>query len=213
MGYVGSVENDLNLGSVPDVLGGGTQDFTWWRFLAWVLLPLPVVLVVLLSAPAPRLVRRGVLRFVETLLVARVRGPIEIIHFALLIAGLSVTFCIGPMLSSEAEVAKLENRRDPNILVMLLARQYRNERNFWLALFTLSSWAVLWVVYQVNRDKHVLRGKLLALQGKGAAAADEVAFLGNDSARRLERAGDNVAATRPAGTSRPTVDGIVKKDL
>lgn len=87
MGYVGSVENDLNLGSVPDVLGGGTQDFTWWRFLAWVLLPLPVVLVVLLSAPAPRLVRRGVLRFVETLLVARVRGPIEIIHFALLIAG------------------------------------------------------------------------------------------------------------------------------
>lgn len=66
---------------------------------------------------------------------------------------------------------------------------------------------------QVNRDKHVLRGKLLALQGKGAAAADEVAFLGNDSARRLERAGDNVAATRPAGTSRPTVDGIVKKDL
>lgn len=61
-----------------------------------------------------------------------------------------MTFCIGPMLSSEAEVAKLENRRDPNILVMLLARQYRNERNFWLALFTLSSWAVLWIVYQVR---------------------------------------------------------------
>ena len=44
----------------------------------------------------------------------------------------------------------MDMRRDPNILVMLLARQYRAERNFWLSVFTISSWSALWVIYQVG---------------------------------------------------------------
>lgn len=62
-----------------------------------------------------------------------------------------MAFCVGPMLASEADVASLDNRRDPNVMVMLLARQYRNERNFWLSLFTLAAWTVLWVVYTVRQ--------------------------------------------------------------
>lgn len=54
------------------------------------------------------------------------------------------------MLSSQAEVRAMDMRRDPNILVMLLARQYRAERNFWLSVFTISSWSALWVIYQVG---------------------------------------------------------------
>lgn len=79
-------DSDLSLGAAPDVLGG-SQGLTWWRVEAWVLLPIPVILVAIMSLPAPRPVRRAVLRCVETLLVAKVRGPIEVLHFALLVTG------------------------------------------------------------------------------------------------------------------------------
>lgn len=174
----------------------------------------------------------------------------------------------------------MDMRRDPNILVMLLARQYRAERNFWLSVFTISSWSALWVIYQVggcvflggveilgvwcaaakdsllpslclepikkllrrscwqlnarltqshalqhhhalssdpaqvNREKHVLRGKLLALQGKGGAAADEISFLGAKKEDEMRQAAKDVAAaTKPPGPVPAEVELVAKKDL
>lgn len=70
--------------------------------------------------------------------------------------------------------------RDANQLVMVLATRFLSERNFWVSLFTFSAWAVLYVVHQVNREKHMLRGELLALRGQTEAAVREVAFLGGN---------------------------------
>lgn len=64
---------------------------------------------------------------------------------------------------------------------------------------------------QVNRDKHVLRGKLLALQGQGKAAAEEVAFLGQATADGMEAAGRRAA--QGAGPSPGIVEMVAKKDL
>lgn len=64
---------------------------------------------------------------------------------------------------------------------------------------------------QVNRDKHVLRGKLLALQGQGKAAAEEVAFLGQATADGMEAAGRQAA--QATGPSPATVEMVTKKDL
>ena len=62
--------------------------------------------------------------FTENVLDIEVRGPLRLIHFALLLAGGSLVSTIPAMLQAESEVRRLEDRRDPNILVMLLSRQW-----------------------------------------------------------------------------------------
>lgn len=44
---------------------------TWWRLLAGVFLPLPLLLIAVLSLPAPRDVRRRVLWFTEQVRLSR----------------------------------------------------------------------------------------------------------------------------------------------
>jgi hypothetical protein len=76
----------------------------------------------------------------------------------------------------------------------------RHERNFWISLYALSAWLVLLVVHRVNREKHELRGRLLALQGRGDEAASEVGFMGRHAEAEMCRVG-KAAAAGPLGAS------------
>lgn len=53
---------------------------------------------------------------------------------------------------------------------------------------------------QVNREKHELRGRLLALQGRGDEAASEVGFIGRHAEAEMCRVG-KAAAAGPLGAS------------
>lgn len=53
---------------------------------------------------------------------------------------------------------------------------------------------------QANRDKHELRGRLLALQGRGDEAASEVGFMGRQAEAEMCRVG-KAAAEGPLGAS------------
>lgn len=74
---------------------------------------------------------------------------------------------------------------------------------------------------QVNREKHELRGQLLALQGRGDEAAREVGFMGRSAEAEMCRMG-KAAAEGPLGASVTALvppsggsgsQGHVKKDL
>lgn len=69
---------------------------------------------------------------------------------------------------------------------------------------------------QVNREKHELRGHLLALQGRGEEAASEVTFMGRAAEVEMSRVG-KAAAEGPLGASVaalvPAAGGAGKKEL
>lgn len=78
--------------SSPNSLGSGrdpfsSADWNWWDVMTFVLLPTPILMILLLSVPAPRVVRRIVLTVVERFLSAEVRQYVTISHFALLVSG------------------------------------------------------------------------------------------------------------------------------
>ena len=51
---------------------------------------------------------------------------------------------------------------------------------------------------QVNKEKHELRGKLLALQGRPAEAAQEIGFLGARREQEMREMGQAAAAAAAA---------------
>jgi hypothetical protein len=69
-------------------------ELTWWSFLAFGMLPLPVVLIIILSSPAPRDVRKGVLWFVEQVLSFEMRRPFLVMHVALILTGAHAAWCL-----------------------------------------------------------------------------------------------------------------------
>lgn len=79
-----------------------------------------------------------------------VRGPLHGLHFMLALTGGSLLAAAPVMLASEAEVDLLADKRDPNVVVMLLSEKFRAERNFWIALCTLGAWLTLCVVHKVR---------------------------------------------------------------
>lgn len=75
---------------------------------------------------------------------------------------------------------------------------------------------------QVNKEKHELRGQLLALQGRAREAAAEVAFLGRRKELEMSVLGasakggavaESVAALLPEGTPPEPEPAGVKKEL
>ncbi|KAL4853877.1 5'-adenylylsulfate reductase 3 [Chlorella vulgaris] len=192
-----------------------------WRVLATVFLPIPVILATILSTPAPRNVRDRVLWFVEKVLGFEVRRPFLVIHVALLVTGCSLLATLAPMAQAQRDLWALHDKRDPNIVVLLLSQKFRHERNFWISLYSLTAWVVLLVVHRVNREKHELRGQLLALQGRGDEAAREVGFMGRSAEAEMCRMG-KAAAEGPLGASVTALvppsggsgsQGHIKKDL
>lgn len=55
--------------------------------MAFGMLPLPIVLITILSSPAPREVRKGVLWFTEQVLSFELRRPFQVMHGAIIVTG------------------------------------------------------------------------------------------------------------------------------
>ena len=63
------------------------------------------------------------------------------------------------------------------------------------------------VCVQVNKEKHELRGKLLALQGRPAEAAQEIGFLGPKREQEMREMGQ-AAAAAAQGRAKGGGDGV-----
>ncbi len=60
---------------------------------------------------------------------------------------------------------------------------------------------------QVNKEKHELRGKLLALQGRPAEAAQEIGFLGARREQEMRDMGQAAAAAAAQGRAKGGIEG------
>lgn len=125
-----------------------------------------------------------------------VRRPFQLMHAAVLVTGLSVLSSLPLMLQAQQALTAAHDKTavDANYLVLLLGQKFRYERNFWLSLYTFSAWVVLHIVHKVNKEKHELRGRLFASQGRGAEAAQEVAFVGHQAEAEMCRMGKEALA-------------------
>ncbi|GAB4823660.1 hypothetical protein N2152v2_010706 [Parachlorella kessleri] len=101
----------------------------------------------------------------------------------------------------------LENQKDANVLALMLVKKFRAERNAWLSAFSFASWAMLLVTHRVNKEKHELRGKLLALQGRPAEAAQEIGFLGARREQEMRDMGQAAAAAAAQGRAKGGIEG------
>lgn len=122
----------------------GSQ-FTGWRFLVNFMLPTPLILTFLLVLPFPRNVRKGLLIFTNKVLSFSVVGGIKLVHFALILAGVPL-FDSGMRTYKHAQAVS-DSELTPNQKIGLLAKKWREERNFWIAAMAFTLWCLLTVLY------------------------------------------------------------------
>lgn len=107
------------------------------RAIANVMLPIPVLLTVLLVAPFPRNIRKGILVFTNSVLSFPVLGGMKLVHFALVMAG--IPFLDSGMRTYASTHAVHEELR-PDMKMQVLAKKWRDERNFWIAAMAFTMW-------------------------------------------------------------------------
>lgn len=142
-----------------------------WALIVDAVLPVPIVFICLLLAPAPRWFTRGVLRLTEKTLGLEFFHTFRLLHVMLLVS--SIAF-----LSSCRTTAALYSARPlendplmgaPNMLAEARGRRWRAERNFWLSALTFFSWCVLARLYVVVRRLAQLNDRVSDLEAKAPA--------------------------------------------
>eukprot|EP00877_Chromochloris_zofingiensis_P003473 jgi/Chrzof1/13126/Cz07g20240.t1 len=189
--------------------------FTGWKFLVNFLLPPPLFLTLLLVLPFPRNVRKGILLFTNRVLSFSVVGGMKLVHFSLILSGV-------PLLDSgfrtfKSAQAANEAELTPNQRISLLAKKWREERNFWIAAMAFTLWCILTVLYgQVDHAMKIedeidrLRAELDDVQGvphtkpaaaKVAGAASAIAQRLGLGGKQQQEVGVGEDDTAPAGAA------------
>ncbi|KAF6260599.1 hypothetical protein COO60DRAFT_1505448 [Scenedesmus sp. NREL 46B-D3] len=127
--------------------------FTGWRVLVNFLLPPPMVLTFLLVLPFPRNVRKGIMLFTSKVLSFPVLGGIKFVHMALILSGVPLADSGFRTFRSAQEA--LDHELTPNQRISVLAKKWREERNFWIAAMAFTLWCLLTVLY--TQVGHALR--------------------------------------------------------
>mmetsp|Transcript_12515 Transcript_12515/g.37575 ORF Transcript_12515/g.37575 Transcript_12515/m.37575 type:complete len:163 (+) Transcript_12515:250-738(+) len=136
-----------------------------WGLIVDAVLPVPIVFICLLLAPAPRWFTRGTLRITERTLGLEFFHTFKLLHVMLVISGLAfLSSCrtTAALYSSSAKEDAMMNV--PNMLSASLGRRWRAERNFWLSALTFFSWCVLARLYVVVRRLAQLNDRIEELQ-------------------------------------------------
>lgn len=127
-----------------------SQALTGWKVLVNFLLPPPMLLTFLLVLPFPRNVRKGILLFTSRALAFPVLGGMKLVHLALILSGV-------PLIDSSFRTYKMsqdaaDHDLTPNQRISMLAKKWREERNFWIAAMAFTLWCLVSVLYsQVAR--------------------------------------------------------------
>jgi len=130
-----------------------SSQFTGWRFLVNFMLPPPLILTFLLVIPFPRNVRKGLLIFTNKVLAFSVVGGMKLVHFSLILAGVPL-FDSGMRTYKHAQAVS-DSELTPNQKIGLLAKKWREERNFWIAAMAFTLWCLLTVLY--SQVDHMLK--------------------------------------------------------
>lgn len=126
---------------------------TGWKVLVNFLLPPPMLLTFLLVLPFPRNVRKGILLFTSRALAFPVLGGMKFVHLALILSGV-------PLIDSSFRTFKMgqdanDSELTPNQRISVLAKKWREERNFWIAAMAFTLWCLVTVFY--GQVSHALR--------------------------------------------------------
>mmetsp|Transcript_37039 Transcript_37039/g.82336 ORF Transcript_37039/g.82336 Transcript_37039/m.82336 type:complete len:196 (+) Transcript_37039:174-761(+) len=132
-----------------------------WKIVVDFFLPPPLILTLLLILPMPRIVKQGLLSFAKNFLFLNVAGGIKLVHFMLLVTG--ITF-IGAMVHTHKLRQDLDPTLTPNQRTAVLARIWREERNFWISALTFLLWGLLYRFYLLTMDHLSLQNKVKSLE-------------------------------------------------
>lgn len=159
-----------------------------WRLVTNFAIPPALILTILLIIPTPQVVKKGLLLFTRNVLFFRVAGNFCLCHVMILLTGMALTAC--SIHTYKLSAAVLDELLTPNQKIGLLARKWREERNFWIALLAFLLWGNLNRIYSmlleytqvVARNKQlseelaalkVVMGKQIVSQGVAAPAQEE----------------------------------------
>ncbi|KAK9810048.1 hypothetical protein WJX72_003954 [[Myrmecia] bisecta] len=124
-----------------------------WKLAVEICLPIPFVLLVLLTLPLGRKFHRGVLNLVDKTLGLNFVGTFKLLHVMLAITGAALLASIKA--TSDISTRKDKNGEDlsPNIAAGQLAKRWRAERNFWISFICFTLWCLLVRFYAILLDK------------------------------------------------------------
>ncbi|GFH27959.1 Bap31 domain-containing protein, partial [Haematococcus lacustris] len=102
-----------------------------WKLVANFAIPPALVLTFLLILPLPTVLRRGLLGFTRNVLFFEVAGGFRLAHVMMLLTGAALAGTGFNTYKLSADVS--DDRLTPNQRMGVLARKWREERNFWIA--------------------------------------------------------------------------------
>lgn len=135
-----------------------------WKIVVNFVLPPPVILTLVLISPLPKKVRKGVLLFADKFLSFPVVGGAQLVHIMIFITAL--VFAAAVQQTVRANQAFLDETLTPNQKTSLLAKKWREERNFWIAMISFLLWCVCTRLYQLGVSSVRMQDKIEELTGK-----------------------------------------------
>lgn len=141
-----------------------------WGLLVELCLPVPFVLLILLTVPAPRSFNRTVLTLVDRTLGVRFVGTFSLLHIMLVVTGAAFLATIRATMGVSKERRGVTGGEEtPGMIASHLAKKWRNERNFWISFICFVLWCLLARLHKIMVDKAQLEDRIRALSGPGAA--------------------------------------------
>lgn len=137
-----------------------------WKLVAQICLPVPLVLLVLLTVPAPRVFKKGVLQLVRRTLNLNFFNNFKLLHVMLFITGSAFVATTRTTFMMYASKERDGDPKDltPNQQLGNLAKKWRGERNFWIAFFTFTLWCFLARFHEVLNHMAQLEDQLEQLE-------------------------------------------------
>jgi hypothetical protein len=126
--------------------------FGGWKIIVQVCLPVPFVLLILMSLPAPRSFHRGILAVVDKTLGLTFVGTLSLLHVMLAVTGtcfLASVKTTHDLLQTKPD----DNDASPNVIAGHLGKRWRAERNFWISFICFTLWCLLARFFQIMKQK------------------------------------------------------------
>uniref|UniRef100_A0A7S0WTB4 BAP29/BAP31 transmembrane domain-containing protein n=1 Tax=Chlamydomonas leiostraca TaxID=1034604 RepID=A0A7S0WTB4_9CHLO len=168
-----------------------------WKLVVNFAIPPALVLTVLLILPTPLVVKKALLVFTRKVLFLNVIGDYKLVHMMMALTGsaLAASSVHTYRLGQEA----LSTTLTPNQRVGILARKWREERNFWIAVLSFLLWSFLWRFYKLMIDHLELKAKVKTLEAQIKQQQQAAGAAGTTAGT----AGAGVAAPAPKQPSAP----------
>jgi hypothetical protein len=140
-----------------------------WKLIVEVCLPIPFVLIILLTIPSPRVFHRGVMSVVDKTLGLTFVGTLSLLHIMLIVTG--VSFLASIKTTSDLLAAKpVEADASPNVIAGHLGKRWRAERNFWISFICFTLWCLLARFYQIMKAHAKVEDELRTYKIRGSDA-------------------------------------------